>query len=151
MASTAFRFPHDIDALVEDLAKARDNDHAWRTFAAHLADNFKALEDHLRLYVVQWSYSGALTAGAVSTPYRPKNDQRLTEVIVWLGTAGSSNTVVTVKVNGSSVGTVTLASGDTQKSVTFETKLLSRTDVLTMELTTAGTGAADLSAEAVLR
>lgn len=63
-----------------------------------------------------------------------------------LSTAGSSSTVVTVYVNGVSIGTLTYASGDT----TPQTDALTPTrvvvgDRITARVTTAGTGAKGLS------
>lgn len=72
-------------------------------------------------------------------------DTTLVEVRCLLGTAGSSSTVVTVYVNGTSVGTVTLTSSTTNASVTFATALTADTDILTVGVTTAGTGAKDLT------
>lgn len=63
-----------------------------------------------------------------------------------LSTAGSTSTVVTIYVNGNSIGTVTYASGDT----TPQTDALTATRCavgakITARVTTAGTGAAGLS------
>lgn len=66
---------------------------------------------------------------------------------LYLSTAGSTSTVVTIYVNGVSIGTVTYASGDT----TPQTDALTATRVavgarVTARVTTAGTGAKGLSA-----
>lgn len=63
-----------------------------------------------------------------------------------LSTAGSTSTVVTIYVNGSSIGTLTYASGDTtpQTDALTPTKVVVG-DLITARVTTAGTGAKGLS------
>jgi len=68
------------------------------------------------------------------------------EGTMFLSTAGSTSTVITIYVNGSSIGTITYTSGDT----TPQTDALTPTrvvldDVVRCVVTTAGTGAAGLS------
>src|SRR4051794_22305696 len=89
---------------------------------------------------VPFSYSGALLL-STSPPWTPHEDRALIDVRVLLGTTGTSNTVVTVYVNGSSVGTVTLGSGVANNSATLSTSLAANTDVVTVGITTVGTGA----------
>lgn len=90
-------------------------------------------------------------AGPVATSTSPKAVTRggtLTSVIVTLGTAGSSSTVVTVYKNGSSIGTVTLASSATIGRGSMVQSFAPDIDKLHVAITTAGTGAADLVAMA---
>lgn len=88
---------------------------------------------------VPFSYAGTL-AVATSTGWVPDDDVALREVRALLGTAGTSNTVVTVYVNGVSVGTVTLGSGVTNNSAALAEQLTADTDVVTVGTTTVGTG-----------
>jgi hypothetical protein len=92
----------------------------------------------------EFSYAGALTV-STSTPWAAATDCRTIEVLALLGTAGSSSTVVEVDVNGSSIGTVTLGSGVTSNSAALSTALIANTDIVTVSVTTAGTGAEDLT------
>ena len=92
---------------------------------------------------VPFSYAGALAA-TESTPWSPHRDSKVYGVRALLGTAGSSNTVVHINVNGSSVGSVTLGSGVTDNDAAF-TADVAATDLVTAEVTSAGTGAEDLT------
>lgn len=93
---------------------------------------------------VQFSLPGSVTA-SLSGPWMPDEDMTLVSVRALLGTAGTSSTVVTVYVNGSSVGTVTLASGATSAQADIYVELVRNTDVVTLGVTTAGAGAAMLT------
>lgn len=94
---------------------------------------------------VPFSYAGAL-AVSTSGPWVPQENCTITEVRVLLGTAGTSNTVVTVYVGGVSIGTVTLGSGVTNNSASFSEPLTADTDVVTVGVTTLGSGSpADLT------
>lgn len=94
---------------------------------------------------VEFSYAGAV-AVSTSTPWAAAANCTANSVRALLGTAGSSSTVVTVYVNGSSIGTVTLTSGQTNVGAALTTTVVAQdTDVVTVAVTTAGTGAADLT------
>lgn len=74
-----------------------------------------------------------------------------------LGTAGSSPTLVALYLNGESIGTLTLGSGETTGAIaltdpaTDEPYLLSGGDYLSAQVLSAGTDAVGLCCEAVLR
>lgn len=85
-----------------------------------------------------------------SGPWSPHRTATLRQVLVLLGTAGSTNTIVTVYVNGGSQGTVTLGNGVTKNTAVFDDVLVADTDILTVAATTVGTGAADLTVQARL-
>lgn len=110
----------------------------------HLYERVARLERRRPRHSVPFSYAGAVAVSA-STPWVPQEGGVLTEARALLGTAGSSSTVVTVYVNGSSVGTVTLTSGQTNESTALSEALVADTDVVTVGVTTAGTGAEDLT------
>lgn len=93
---------------------------------------------------VVFSLPGSVAA-STSGPWVADAGTTLVSVRALLGTAGSSSTTVVVKVNGTSVGTVTLASGDTSERADINAALVADTDVVTMAVTAAGTGAADLT------
>lgn len=111
-------------------------------------ENVRRLDRQMRRRVrhsVPFSYAGALAA-STSGPWVPQDDVTIAEVRALLGTAGTSNTVVTVYVNGVSVGTVTLGSGVTNNSASFSEPLTANTDVVTVGITTVGSGSpADLT------
>lgn len=96
-----------------------------------------------------FSHAGTPTTDP-SGRWTPRRTATLTDVVVSLATAGSSNTVVTVYVNDGSQATVTLGSGVEQNSTTLEAVLEADTDYLTVAATTVGTGAADLTVQARL-
>lgn len=66
--------------------------------------------------------------------------------IIRLKTAGTSNTVVTFYLNGSSLGTVTAGSGVTRVEGAIGTSTAVPGDGISARITTAGTGAKGLSA-----
>lgn len=94
---------------------------------------------HRHLRSIPFSYAGVLTL-STSPPWTPHEDCALIEVRALLNTTGTSNTVVTVYVNGTSVGTVTLGSGVANNAATLSTSLTANTDVVTVGITTVGTG-----------
>lgn len=96
-----------------------------------------------------FSHAGTPTT-TESGRWYPRRTATLTDVFVSLGTAGSSNTVVTVYVNGGSQGTITLGSGVHSAHGTFDDVLVDDTDYLTVAATTVGTGAEDLTIQARL-
>lgn len=96
-----------------------------------------------------FSHAGSPTT-TESGRWYPRRTVTLTDVLVSLGTAGTSNTVVTVYVNGGSQGTITLGSGIHASMGLFDDVLVADTDYLTVAATTVGTGAADLTVQARL-
>lgn len=96
-------------------------------------------------------FAQSASVSVASSPrWYPARTATLEEVVASLDTAGSSNTVVTVYVNGGSQGTITLGSGVNKNSATFNDVLVADTDWLTVGVTTAGTGAAKLTVQARL-
>lgn len=86
-------------------------------------------------------FSGPLAAASSGRYYAPKTGTTVTATCS-LTTAGTSNTVFTVKKNGVSIGTVTLGSGVNKLGSVIATPFTLDTDYFTVELTTAGAGAA---------
>jgi hypothetical protein len=92
----------------------------------------------------RFTHAGALSVmDDDSAPYEPETNQILVAARGWLR-AGSSSTSIAVKVNGSTVGTVSW-SGSGLAVATFDELLEADTDLLTVRCTTAGTDAADCS------
>lgn len=85
-----------------------------------------------------------------SARWYPRRTATLTAVFVSLGTAGTSDTILTVYVNGGSQGTITLGSGVHDSYAAFDDQLLADTDYLTVAATTVGAGAANLTVQARL-
>ena len=103
------------------------------------------LHRHVVPEPIIFSYAGAL-AVSTSTPWTPVRNCAIYNCRALLGTAGTSSTVVTVYVNGSSIGTVTLTSGQTNVGAALTTTVVAQdTDVVTVGVTTVGAGAADLT------
>lgn len=102
--------------------------------------------DFLTSQDVPFSVGGTLNA-ATSPPWRFKNGARVEKVVAALGTAGTSNTVITLNKNGVAFGTVTLGPGVTFTTQTFNELFNADSDYLTVSITTAGSGAANLMVE----
>lgn len=86
---------------------------------------------------------GAVAVSA-SEGQPPEFSGRLSEAVVTLTTAGTSTTTVAVRVNGSSVGSVNLGSGVTRAVLDLAVDVDPATDLISVEITAAGSGAAGL-------
>jgi hypothetical protein len=95
---------------------------------------------------ILFSYSGTLAA-TMSPPVRVRRRGDLAVLAVTMETAGSTDTTIDVARNGTVIATVTVpASTETYNglvAVGFDAE-----DILTLEITSVGTGAADMTAEA---
>jgi hypothetical protein len=97
------------------------------------------------IIIPPFSYPGGLAA-AVSPPWSPSGTVTATAVRALLGTAGTTTTTVSVRKNGSSVGTVSLVSSDTDQTAAISGGLtLTGSDLLTVEITAVGAGAQNLT------
>lgn len=96
---------------------------------------------------IVFSYAGEL-AETMSPPARVWRGGNLTVLAVTLGTAGSTDTVIDVLRNGTVVGTVTVP--DTVEIFNGDVfaRFVADVDTIALEITTAGTGAADMTAAA---
>lgn len=97
-------------------------------------------------YEITWSFAGTITA-TEAPPKRVWKGGSLTVLAVTMKTAGSTATVLTVARNGTVVATITVPSGTT----TFNGEVSARfapDDIMTLTVTTAGTGAANMTADA---
>lgn len=97
---------------------------------------------------VVFSYAGELADGTVSPPARVWRGGNLTVLAVSFGTAGSTDTTILVQRNGSTVATVTVPDGVTVYNADVFVRFAADSDLLTLEIDTAGTGAADMTAAA---
>lgn len=97
---------------------------------------------------IPYTFAGALSA-STSPPVRPHLATSITGFSATLGTAGTSNTVVNLRVNGTVITTVTVTTGQTYAYTILSTPsvLQARTDSYEIEIATAGTGAKDLGGE----
>lgn len=73
-----------------------------------------------------------------TTRYFPAANTTITKFVAWCGSPAPSNTVVTLKKNGASIGTATIATGQTLSPDTALSVALLTTDYLTMDLTSTG-------------
>jgi hypothetical protein len=94
-----------------------------------------------------FSYAGTL-AETVSPPARVWRGGNLTVLAVSLGTAGSTDTIIDVLRNGAAVGTVTVPDSVEIYNGEVSARFVADVDTLTLEITTAGMGAADMTAAA---
>lgn len=92
-----------------------------------------------------FSQAGAATAGE-SSPYPVRVSSILRSVTISAGTTASTSSVLTVYVNGSSAGTVTLPSSNTTATGALSAVPVVPGDQVTVELTTIGTGLASVVA-----
>lgn len=93
-----------------------------------------------------FSYAGALAASE-SPPVKLRYGGFLATLAVALGTAGSSDTTLEVKRNGATVATVVVPSSSADYSATVGARVAGE-DRISVEIVTAGTGAADMTAAA---
>lgn len=93
-----------------------------------------------------FSYAGALTA-VESPPAKLRYGGFLATLSIALGTAGSSDTTVVVNRNGTVVATVVVPSGSADYGATVGARVFPE-DRISLEITTVGTAAADMTAAA---
>lgn len=91
-----------------------------------------------------FSYSGAPTVNIVSPPYLIQQESTYTYATVVAGTVGSTDSVVTLYQNGTSVATLTLLATQTIGNyvVTIDTN---EGDAISVAITTVGTGVKDIT------
>lgn len=94
-----------------------------------------------------FSYADALAA-STSPPVRVRTGGILTILAVTLGAAGTTDTVIDVERNGTTVATVTVPDGVTIYNGEVSARFAADSDVLTLTIATAGSGAANMTAEA---
>lgn len=100
---------------------------------------------------VPFTLPGAISVSESPRYYSPSGGA-LVRVFASLRTAGTSATVVTVKVNGVAIGTVTIPSGSlTASTYPGEVRVAADSDYITVAVTTAGAGAKDLSVQVRLK
>lgn len=96
---------------------------------------------------VFFSYAGPLAA-TVSPPARVWRGGILTVLAVTLETAGSTATVIDIVRNGTAVATVTVPASTETYNGQVSARFVADVDVLALEITTVGTGANNMTAEA---
>lgn len=94
-----------------------------------------------------FSFAGELAA-STSPPIRVRQAGIMSVLAVTLGTAGSSSTTILVERNGSTVGTVVVPSSTTVYNAEVGARYAADSDIVTLTIDTAGTGAADMTAAA---
>jgi hypothetical protein len=90
---------------------------------------------------------GPLTAGTTSAPWSPPVGIGTTTVSSHLGTSGSTTSTITILKNGASFIVVTFGAGVGRVDLVVSTLTVAASDKLTATVTTAGTGADDLSVQ----
>ena len=95
------------------------------------------------------TFSQATVAVEGSARWSPDKTVRITQVDATLDTPGTSTTTVVVKRNGSTVATLSLASGIYHQTALLTDVSLTAFDWLTVETTAAGTGAKNLNVQMV--
>jgi hypothetical protein len=95
-------------------------------------------------YEVPFSQPGAVQETESGRARHPRGG-RLTTVDAHLGTAGSTDTVLSINQSGASVGTLTIPAGVTFALLGLDVLFSAYQETLTVEVTTAGTDAEDLT------
>lgn len=119
----------------------------FRQFVAEAEHRDQALEDWLGKTVGPALPPFTLPGGvstSTSPPWTPWEVVAVSEVRVLLGTAGSSTTTVEVQKDGTAFETVNLSSSTDDSGAVETAADLAPGDLLTVEVTAAGTGAQDL-------
>jgi hypothetical protein len=111
------------------------------------------IERPKQLEILVGSYYGELatTTLADTPPDRVSVGGQLVAVVGDLATAGSTNTVVTIYVGGVSIGTLTIASSETQGEDYLGNIRIAAGSRIQCVITTAGTGAAGLAVKLRLK
>lgn len=125
--------PPDLSGELSDLKKRID---ALERQLRPLASVFKP--------DITFSYAGALAA-ASSPPWVSRESRRLIEVVAALNTAGSTDTTIHILKNGSEALSVTIPATVLKVQVPCNIFLGADQDILSDEIVTAGTSAADLT------
>lgn len=94
-----------------------------------------------------FSHAGALISGSESPPVKVRYRGNITVLAVALGTAGSTGTVLKIIKNGSVAATVTVPASSADYGPNVGVRL-NPEDRLSLEVDTAGTGAANMTATA---
>lgn len=94
-----------------------------------------------------FSHAGALTE-TESPPVRVRQGGILAVLAVSFGTAGSTDTTMTVNRNGTAVATVTVPDSVTIYNADIGARFAADSDALSIEITSVGTSAADMTAAA---
>lgn len=131
---TTRNIPPDIAALISKMSQRIDI----------LERRLRTLEGNYEpeLPFVQ---SGSITVGE-SPPFIRRKGGKLVEVVAVLGTAGTSATVIQVRKNGASIGSMTIGGGVTDaQHLTLSEPAAANMDKFTAAVTVAGGGAADLT------
>jgi hypothetical protein len=93
-----------------------------------------------------FSYAGDLAA-TESPPVKLRYGGFFSTLSIALGTAGSTSTILEVKRNGSTVATITVPSSAADYGAAVGVRTFGE-DRVSIEITTVGTGAADMTASA---
>jgi hypothetical protein len=95
-------------------------------------------------YEVTFSLPGVVTASESGRARHPRGG-RLVSVDAHLQTSGSTDTILTLKKSGVSIGTLTIPASATYAFVIFDVLFSTLQEVLSVEVTSVGTGSEDLS------
>lgn len=117
-------------------------------------NNYDVIERRMNSEIAPFGTTSPTTLPTtLSRKYRVRFGGELYRVYGDLNTAGTSDTVVTIYLNGVSIGTITIASGatsNTEANAKFSKRVI-KGDIITVQVTTAGTGAGGLGVEGWIR
>lgn len=94
-----------------------------------------------------FSYAGTLTGSTESPPVKLRYAGFLASLAVALAIAGSTDTTLEVKQNGAVIATVTIPASVADYVIEVGVRVAAE-DRISLEVTTAGSGAADMTAAA---
>lgn len=96
---------------------------------------------------ITFSYAGPLVGDTESPPIRSRYSHALISVNFLFGTAGTSDTVIEVKRAEVVLETVTIPAGQRRYSAMVDVDIGKDQEDITLRIVTAGSGAADMTAQ----
>lgn len=114
--------------------------------------NYTVIEERMNSEILPFSTTGTGLPTTLSKPWIVRFGGKIREIRAALDTAGSTDTVVSIKINGVEITTITITAGNTTatklipKRTTIDNTVV-KGDIATVQVTSAGTGASGLSVQ----
>lgn len=120
---------------------------------AYLEERDRQLEDFLARLMPDLVFvvPGVLTSGYTTPRYRVRTDYRIDTWIASLDTAGSTESTLWILASGVRTVKIAIPASTTEVEVSTYALLEKDTDYLQVEVETAGSGAADLTVQGIIR
>lgn len=114
--------------------------------------NYSVIEERMNSEILPFSTTGSTLPTTVSKPWPVRFGGRIRKIVAALTTAGSTDTIVDVFINGVYLTSITIPSGSTTAELDIPERttldnLTEPGDIATVQVDTAGTGAAGLTVQ----